>query len=73
MIFHSFEPAHPHPLHPLRASLPLRQLIHRTPPTQYKPTHGAPGIEDGAEVSKRVYDKYYEIYKIYQLLNATKL
>lgn len=49
------------------------RLISRYPPAQYKTIDGAPGIEDGAEVSKQVYDKYDEIYKIYQLLNAAKL
>jgi len=36
-------------------------LITLYPPAQYKTTDGAPGIEDGAGVSRQVYDKYDEI------------
>ena len=39
------------------------RLISRYPPVQYKTTDGAPGIKDGAEVLKQIYDKYDEIKK----------
>ena len=39
------------------------KLIYRYPLVQYKMIDGAPGINDGAEVLKQIYDKYDEIKK----------
>ncbi|MCG2737690.1 MAG: hypothetical protein L6282_15000 [Candidatus Methanoperedenaceae archaeon] len=52
MTLHTF----PLPPPPISSS-----LITLYPPAQYKTTDGAPGIEDGAGVSRQVYDKYDEI------------
>ncbi len=64
-----------HPPHPLRASLllathltqPPPPLAHPhqpplpPPPAHHKTTSSAPGIWDGARISKQNYDKYEEI------------
>jgi hypothetical protein len=47
--------------HPLLPPLIPDRFISRYPPAQYKTTDGAPGIGDGAGISKQVYDKYDDI------------
>jgi hypothetical protein len=47
--------------HPLLPPPSADRLISRYPPAQYKMIDGAPGIEDGAGISKHIYDKYNEI------------